>query len=374
MFMNKNSKIVITGSGGFIGRNLKIRLFEDGFSHVVSFDRANSVRDLAGILKGASCVFHLAGVNRPVDINEFKVGNVGLTQLLVETLDDLGEFPLIILTSSTQATKNNHYGESKLAAEEIVGSYAKAQQGKGIIIRLPNVFGKWCKPNYNSVVATFCHNVVNGLPLKINDASAELELVYIDDVCDTLLSCLNVVNDSRDYREVVPSYKATVGELASTIENFKESRNTLISRDVGSGLERALHASYLSYLTTDMFSYKLLSRKDPRGEFSEVLKTNSSGQFSVFTAFPGITRGGHYHHTKTEKFIVVSGVAKFRFRHVLSGEVHEIRTTGNEYEVVETVPGWAHDVTNIGETELIVLLWANEIFDKNKPDTVMCEL
>jgi UDP-2-acetamido-2,6-beta-L-arabino-hexul-4-ose reductase len=243
------------------------------------------------------------------------------------------------------------------------------------IYRLPNVFGKWSRPNYNSAIATFCHNVARNLPLTIHDPRARLRLVYIDDVIDTWLNGLSELSSqSRVFHEIHPVYESTVGEVAEVIEGFRNARATLMPGEVGAGFMRALYATYLSFVPPEDFAYSLTRHEDQRGVFVEMLRTQSAGQFSFFTAHPGITRGGHYHHTKSEKFLVIQGTARFRFRHVVSGEESTLEVRGEQSRVVETVPGWSHDITNIGDTELIVMLWANERFDRDKPDTVAMPL
>ena len=281
----------------------------------------------------------------------------------------------VIYTSSTQAGHDNPYGLSKLAAE---GALQTAALSHGIpvhIFRLPNVFGKWCKPNYNSAVATFCHNIARDLPITINDPAALLALVYVDDVIQAfaaLIDNMDVPVGADGFASIAPQYVTTVGELARQIKSFKDSRDTLMTDSVGTGMVRALYATYVSYLPTESFAYKVPQYGDPRGVFVEMLKTADSGQFSYFTAHPGITRGGHYHHSKTEKFLVIKGQARFRFRHMQTGQTHELNTSGETPQIVETVPGWTHDITNIGAEEMIVMLWANEIFDRARPDTFAC--
>lgn len=237
------------------------------------------------------------------------------------------------------------------------------------IYRLPNVFGKWCKPNYNSAVATFCYNVAHDLPIKINDPSSLIPLVYVDDVITDFLRVMDQ-RPEHGYRDVSPVYDITVGELARQLYEFKDSRTSLTMVPVGKGLIRALYSTYISYFTPEQFTYPLVKHEDARGVFVEMLKTHDSGQFSFFTAHPGVTRGGHYHHTKTEKFLVVKGAARFCFRHVESDEVYELNVSADNPEVVETIPGWSHDITNIGQDEMIVMLWANEVFDRQRPDTI----
>jgi UDP-2-acetamido-2,6-beta-L-arabino-hexul-4-ose reductase len=232
------------------------------------------------------------------------------------------------------------------------------------------VFGKWSRPNYNSAVATFCHNIARGLPIRVDDPSAPVRLIYIDDVVAEMQRFLDAPGQGTRFMESGPVYAITVGELARQIEAFRDVRNTLVSERVGTGLVRALYATYVSFLPREAFSYSVPKYGDARGVFVEMLKTPDCGQFSFFTAHPGITRGGHYHHTKSEKFLVIKGRARYRFRQLLTDETFEVDSHGDEPLVVETIPGWAHDITNIGDDELVVMLWANEIFDRQHPDTV----
>jgi UDP-2-acetamido-2,6-beta-L-arabino-hexul-4-ose reductase len=239
-----------------------------------------------------------------------------------------------------------------------------------VVFRLPGVFGKWCKPNYNSVVATFCNNIARDLPISINNRDVKLSLVYVDDVIDEFVSLILKHSAGYKYCEVYPMYEVTLGQLAGCIESFKYSRKSLVTEKVGHGFMRSLYATYISYLPPEKFTYELPVYSDPRGKFVEMLKTKDSGQFSYFTAHPGVTRGGHYHHTKSEKFLVIRGQALFRFRNVINGERYEVSVEGGVPRVVETIPGWTHDITNIGNEELVVMLWANEIFDRSNPDTI----
>ena len=239
-----------------------------------------------------------------------------------------------------------------------------------VLYRLANVFGKWSRPDYNSAVATFCHNIARGLPIRVDNPSAPVHLVYIDDVIAELLRFLSEPGQGARLAEAGPVYTTTVGELAHQIEAFRDVRSSLVTERVGTGLVRALYATYVSFLPPESFSYGVPKYSDARGMFVEMLKTPDCGQFSFFTAHPGITRGGHYHHTKTEKFLVIKGRAKYRFRHLITDETFQVDSHGDEPLVVETIPGWAHDITNTGDEELVVMLWANEIFDRQKPDTV----
>jgi UDP-2-acetamido-2,6-beta-L-arabino-hexul-4-ose reductase len=374
-------KVLITGANGFVGKNLQLHLAERRDVQVVCFTRADDVAQLPALLQGVDWVFHLAGVNRPQDPHEFVSGNVDLTQALCQAVGAMalttGKLVPIVYTSSAQAERDNPYGQSKRGAEDALLALARSHRVPVYIFRLPNVFGKWCKPNYNSAVATFCHNMARGLPLQINDPAAPVTLVYVDDVIERFVQLMDSADASVNadgFATVTPQYSTTVGELARQIEAFKNSRATLMIERVGTGLTRALYATYVSYLPVDLFAYAVPQHGDARGVFVEMLKTPDAGQFSYFTAHPGITRGGHYHHSKTEKFLVIKGQARFKFRHMQTGEAHELITTGEKPEIVETVPGWTHDITNIGSDEMIVMLWANEVFDRNRPDTFACAL
>ncbi len=360
--------IVVTGAEGFIGQNLCMMLSEQGYHHLIQAGKNTTRDELIDYLKTADFIFHLAGVNRPQHESEFEQGNAELTQFIVDTLVSLEKKTPMMLSSSTQAEHANPYGLSKLRAEQFVHQYAASTSAATYIYRLPNVFGKWCKPNYNSFVATFCHNIANDLPISINDPSASVTLVYIDDVCQSLIDLLKG-KTSPGWCQVQPEYSTTVGDVAALLNRFKDSRQTLVTENVGQGLTRALYSTYLSYFRPQQFCYSIPSYTDERGAFCEMLKTPSAGQFSFFSAHPGITRGGHYHHTKNEKFLVIKGKALFKFEHMISGECYALEASGSAPMIVETVPGWSHDITNIGDDELLVMLWANEVFDRSAPDT-----
>ena len=369
--------VVITGADGFIGKNLSLRLAELGYADVVGITRAMPQQAAQQALATASFVFHLGGVNRPQDPADFATGNAGLTQTVCDALATAKNHVPMLLASSMQALQDNPYGRSKLAAEDSVRGYGAATGAAVHIFRLPNVFGKWCKPNYNSAVATFCHNITRSLPIQINDPAAPVTLVYVDDLIERFVQLMDGADaalDAGGFATVGPQYTTTVGELARQIQAFKDSRATLMTERVGAGLVRALYATYVSYLPVELFAYPVPQHGDPRGVFVEMLKTPDSGQFSYFTAHPGITRGGHYHHSKTEKFLVIKGQARFKFRHMQTGQAHELVTSGEKPKIVETVPGWTHDITNIGADEMIVMLWANEVFDRARPDTFACPL
>lgn len=374
-------KVLVTGADGFIGQNLLQHLAERADVEVVRFTRANASTELPKLLGDVAFVFHLAGVNRPENPQEFVTGNADLTAELVRAVEAemqaRGREIPIVYTSSTQAARDNPYGSSKRAAEAALQSFAVRTGAAAHVFRLPNVFGKWCRPNYNSAVATFCHNIARGLPIQVNDPAAPLTLVYVDDVVARFIQLMDGADaacDAEGFATVAPQYTTTVGELAAHLEGFRASRDTLLVERVGTGFLRALYATYVSHLPPESFAYPVPMHGDARGVFVEMLKTRDSGQFSYFTAHPGVTRGGHYHHTKTEKFLVIKGRACFRFRHMQTGETHELVTEGSRAEIVETVPGWTHDITNIGEDELVVMLWANEVFDRARPDTYACAL
>lgn len=373
-----NCRVLVTGASGFIGKNLVVRLNELSNVSVTTFVRSDEAARLPELVAQADAVVHLAGENRPADEAAFAQVNAGLTSALCNAIQhevgSTGRHVPLVLASSTQAERDNPYGRSKLAAEEAVQALSKATGNPCVIFRLPGVFGKWCKPNYNSVVATFCYNISRDLPIQINDATASLRVVYVDDVVTGLLAALEAPVSGCVTAKVEPEYTTTLGELANQILAFGDCRTTLMTERVGMGFVRALYATYISYLPSDKFSYQVTQHADPRGVFVEMLKTPDSGQFSYFTAHPGITRGGHYHHTKTEKFLVIRGEALFRFRHLLTNELVELRTSGGTPQVVDTIPGWTHDITNVGDDVMVVMLWANENFDRQKPDTVISKV
>ncbi|CAN1724575.1 UDP-2-acetamido-2,6-beta-L-arabino-hexul-4-ose reductase [Hyphomicrobium sp. 1Nfss2.1] len=370
-------KVLVTGANGFIGRNLCRRLTERADIEVVSFTSEDAIQVLPERLLGIDFVVHLAGANRPSDPSDFMVSNHALTELLCDAVAResraTGRKIPILFASSIQAERNDSpYAQSKRAAEQVLLAASEEHAIPVHIFRLPNVFGKWCRPNYNSVVATFCWNIARGLPIDIRDPNAPLTLVYIDDVVERFIQLLDgspAAVDANAFELIGPQYQTTVGRLADHIREFRESRTTLTAPQVGTGFLRGLNATYLSYLPEEDFAYPLKEYADARGKFVEVLKTPENGQFSYFTAVPGVTRGGHYHHTKAEKFLVLKGRARFRLRHILDGREREVVTSGEQSQIVEIVPGWAHDITNIGTDELIVMLWANEVFDPQRPDT-----
>jgi UDP-2-acetamido-2,6-beta-L-arabino-hexul-4-ose reductase len=319
-------------------------------------------------------IFHLAGANRPEDDGEYLRSNRDYSAWVAEAVADGGRKPLIVHSSSAKVLDETDYGRSKRAGEQILLDLAAAQHATVSIWRLPNLCGKWGRPNYNSVVATFCHNAARGLPLRIDDPAAPVSLLYIDDLVDQWLPLIADPPVTSGIVEPQKVYHTTVGELSDLIQAFADSRAQGTICEVGTGLTRALYATFIASLPARQASYRLGAHTDARGTFVEVLKTPASGQFSYFTAHPGVTRGGHYHHTKIEKFLVAHGTGRFRFRHVLSGEYFELTSSAGEPLIIETIPGWAHDVTNVGEDELVVLSWANEQFDPERPDTIQMPL
>lgn len=363
-------RVAITGARGFIARNLRVRIRELGHDDVVEISHDIDDSELRNSLAGVELVYHLSGVNRPEDPAEFSTGNVGFTERLCAALAEVAPEAALVFTSSTQAALDNPYGHSKKAAENVMLAHGAATGASVAIYRLTNVFGKWSRPNYNSAVATFCHNVARDLPITVSDPSAPLRLIYIDDVAQAFLRQLDPSTRERGFVEAGPVYETTVGEVADLIRTFRDSRESLVTERVGAGLIRALYSTYVAALPPERFSYQVPIHSDTRGSFVEMLKTPDCGQFSFFTAHPGVTRGEHYHHSKTEKFLVIQGVAEFGFRHIETGATHVITTRGDTPEIVETVPGWTHNITNTGDELMIVMLWANEIFDRERPDTI----
>jgi UDP-2-acetamido-2,6-beta-L-arabino-hexul-4-ose reductase len=362
-------KVLITGADGFIGKNLRARLSTHSDIEVLGFTRHDEPARLADLVRQCDAVVHLAGENRPPSPDRFEAVNVGLTKALLDALSQHNHSVAILFSSSTQAAQDNAYGRSKRDAETLLEAHAARSQHPVAIYRLPGVFGKWARPNYNSVVATFCHNIATGLPIQVDNPATEISLVYIDDVVDEFVRALRLPWQGLVRNEIQPLYRTSVGDLAQRIHHFHSSRPELQVDRVGTGFTRALYATYVSYLPQATHAYPLTEYADPRGVFVEFLKTPDAGQFSYFTSQPGITRGGHFHDTKTEMFLVVQGEAVFGFRHVLTGEVHSIRVSGTTPTVVQTIPGWAHDITNVGTGQLIAFLWANEVFDRTRPDT-----
>ena len=366
-------KILITGANGFIGKNLQQKLVEREHE-VLCFTRNSEIDSLKKYIKDIDLIFHLAGENRPEDESQFFENNSKFTKNLCDFLKLEEKKVPIIFSSSTQVLAGNAYGKSKLEAETYLKNLHDKKGNPVIIYRLPNIFGKWSKPNYNSVVATFCHNISHNKKIKIDDEDKFISLFYIDDLLELFINDMNSSIEGYLKKEIPNTYKITLGELANLISEFSQYDNLAAIGEVGDGFKRALYSTFLSFLDKKDFSYKLDVNKDNRGIFVEVLKTKNSGQFSFLTAKPGITRGQHYHHSKNEKFIVCKGEAEFSFKNLLNDDSFQIKTSGDTPEVVQTIPGWIHNIKNIGNDDLIVLLWANEIFDNNNPDTFFAEV
>ena len=361
--------IAVTGASGFVGRNLIVRLGELGHE-IHAIDRNTPAAAMRSAIAASDAVFHLAGANRVADPADFIRVNRDYTASIADAIVEGGRRPLVVFSSSRRATDGSDYGMSKRAGEEVMLRLAEQGAAEVLICRLPNIFGKWARPDHNSVVATFCHRLARGLPIEIHDPAAALSLAYIDDLIDQWCRLIAAPLEGPWREAVLPQYHTTVGEVADLIQGFATSRALGNIGQVGTGLERALYATFVSHLPEEAFSYPLTAHVDQRGSFSELLRTPNCGQFSWFTAHAGVTRGGHYHHSKVEKFVIVRGEALFRFRHILSGATREIRASAATPVVIETIPGWAHDVTNVGDDEMISLIWANEVFDRARPDTV----
>jgi len=368
-------KVLITGAKGFIGKNLIAELKNRGYAGIFEFDKDTNPALLDGYCKEADFVIHLAGVNRPKEESEFMKGNFGFTEKLLTLLKKHNNVCPIAASSSIQAALDNPYGKSKKAGEELVLEHGKQTGAKVLIYRFPNIFGKWCKPNYNSAVATFCHNIAHNLPITVNDPNAMLNLVYIDDVVAELIHALEGrENKKGDFCEVSVSYKVTLGEIANLIYSFKKSREECSVPDMSDNFTKKLYSTYLSHLPESKFSYALKMNADNRGSFTEFIKTPDRGQVSVNISKPGITKGNHWHHTKCEKFLVVSGKGVIRFRQVESDKVLEYFVSGDKLEVVDIPVGYTHNIENLGDVDMVTIMWANESFDPEKPDTHYLEV
>lgn len=381
--MKQNMKILVTGAKGFIGKNLiatlnNIRMEKDrsfGLSKdlvIYEYDIESSEDLLDDYCADCDFVFHLAGINRPKEQSEFMTGNYGFTSTLLNTLKKYKNTCPIMISSSIQAKLDNPYGCSKKAGEDLIFSYGKETGAKIYVYRYPNVFGKWCRPNYNSAVATFCHNIAHNLPIQVNDPSVIMNLVYIDDVVMELIAALNgnVHMNEEGFCVIPVVHTITLGEIVKLLYSFRDSRNTLSIPDMTEdGFAKKLYATYLSYLPTDQFSYPLKMNVDERGSFTEILRTSDRGQFSVNISKPGITKGEHWHHTKNEKFVVVSGKGVIQFRRIDSDEIIEYHVNGEKIEVVDIPTGYTHNIINEGDTDLITFMWCSECFDPQKPDT-----
>lgn len=368
-------KILVTGAKGFVGKNLVAQLKNLGYNEIYEYDREAEEKLLYDYTKECDFVYHLAGVNRPQSEEEYMEGNYGFTRKLIEALIQNENRAPILYASSIQAELDNPYGRSKKAAEDLLFEFQKSHGNKVLVYRLSNLFGKWSRPNYNSVVATFCYNIANDLPIEIRDPNAVLRLVYIDDVVDEFIRAMNGQETRKgQFCEIPRAYTIRLGDLAEMIYSFKQAREDLSVPKLSDEFVKKLHATYLSYLPKDKFGYKLKMNVDHRGSFTEFLKTPDRGQISINIIKPGIVKGNHWHNTKNEKFLVVSGKGVIRLRRVDSSEVIEYHVSGEELQVVDIPPGYTHNIENTGDADMVVIIWANEPFDPDKPDTYYLEV
>lgn len=368
-------KILVTGAKGFVGKNLVAELKNRGYNEVFECDINTTSEELMQYTQECEFVFHLAGVNRPEKEDDFMKGNFGFTSVLLNNLKENNNKSPILITSSIQAKLDNPYGKSKKAGEDLMFSYAKETGTKVYVYRLTNLFGKWSRPNYNSVVATFCNNTAKGLPIKINDSNVILNLAYIDDVLEEFINAMNDKASIKDNYGYIPvTYTVKLGEIAEVITKFKNSRDNLQIPNMKNEFEKKLYSTYLSYLPENEFGYPVKMNVDNRGSFTELFKTEERGQVSVNISKPGIVKGNHWHHTKNEKFVVVFGQGMIKFRKIDSDEVIEYKVSGEKLEVIDIPCGYTHNIENIGDTDMVTIMWANEIFNPEKPDTYFMEV
>ncbi len=366
--------ILITGAGGFVGRNLVATLHAMGCKDLLLFEKDDTVDTLADYCRRAAFVVHLAGINRPKDPSEFYSGNAGLTDTMLHLLAESGNKAPVLVTSSIQAALDNDYGKSKKQAEDAIFAHGETTGAPVYVFRMEGVFGKWCRPNYNSVVATFCHNIARGLPIEVRDPAYELPLVYIDDVVACILDAMqnhHAERDTEGYCRIHPVHRVTLGHLAELIEGFAEARKGSLEVPylAPGSFEKKLYSTYLSYLPTDQFAYDLNMHCDDRGSFTEALRSPERGQVSVNISKPGIVKGNHWHHTKNEKFLVVQGEGVIRFRRIDCEEIIEYHVSGKKLQVVDIPCGYTHNIENVGSEDMVTVMWANECFDPDHPDT-----
>lgn len=362
--------ILVTGSNGFVGKNMVAELEANTEHTLFKFDINNTMEELEEWVQKTDFIYHFAGVNRPKQESEFMEGNYGLTSDLLDLLVKYNNKAPIVLSSSIQAAYDNPYGESKKAGEDLLFEYGKEHNVPVYVYRFANLFGKWSRPNYNTVVATFCHKIARGEEISVNDPSAPLELCYIDDVMDEMKLALDGNPHTRDgYCYVPVTHQTTVGEIADLIQSFDQNRSDLFVPNQQEPLAKKLYATYLSFLPKDQFGYELKMNIDDRGYFTEFLKSPERGQVSINYAKPGITKGQHWHHTKNEKFLVVYGTGVIRFRRYGEQEVIEYPVSGEKLQVIDIPTGYTHNIENTGNTDMITVMWANEVFDPNSPDT-----
>jgi UDP-2-acetamido-2,6-beta-L-arabino-hexul-4-ose reductase len=364
-------KILVTGANGFVGKNLVCELRNRGYEDLCLYDIDTEESLLDSFTKDCGFVFHLAGVNRPKEEKEFMEGNFGFTSTLLASLKKHNNTCPVLITSSIQAALDNPYGKSKKAGEDLLFSYGDETGAPVYVYRLPNVFGKWCRPNYNSAIATFCYNIARDLPITVNDPEVVMNLVYIDDVVQAFLAALKGdVTKENGFCKVCTVHTVKLGRIVELLKAFRESRTSLSVPDMSDGFEKVLYSTYLSYLPDDRFSYPLKMNTDNRGSFTEIIRTAERGQFSVNISKPGITKGNHWHHTKNEKFLVVSGKGLIQFRKIGTEKVIDCHVSGEKLEVVDIPPGYTHNIINLGDEDMVTFMWANEPFNPEKPDTI----
>jgi UDP-2-acetamido-2,6-beta-L-arabino-hexul-4-ose reductase len=368
-------KILVTGAKGFIGKNLISELKNQKYTDIYEYDIDSTQDDLDRFSSNCEFVFHLAGINRPKDQSEFLTGNFGFTSILLDNLKKNNNKAPIMLASSIQASQDNPYGLSKKAGENLLFDYGIKNQVKTLIYRFPNVFGKWCRPNYNSAVATFSYNIANNLPITVNDPNVIMNLIYIDDLVNEMINALKGSENRKDqFCYVEPVHVIKLGEIVDLLNSFKTSRETRSIPSTEDPFTKKLYSNYLSYLPKDQFSYDLKMNIDHRGSFTEFIKTPDRGQISINISKPGITKGNHWHHTKTEKFLVVSGNGVIRFRKIDEIDIIEYHVSGDKLQVVDIPPGYTHNIENLGKTDMVTVMWANEKFDPERPDTIFVEV
>ena len=360
-------KILVTGANGFIGKNLVCHLKERGHQ-ILPFVRGNAIEDLRAYLKEADFVVHLAGVNRPLKEEEFAEGNVGLTKTLIEEMEKAGRKTPIFFSSSTQAELDNPYGRSKKAAEDLILSYGRKTGAPVYVRRLCNVYGKWCRPNYNSAIATWCFNLAHGLPIEVNEVASPTPFAYADDVCEEIASLIES-GGAQGIGVLKMTNEAAPREIASILRSFEEGRRKHEAPSLDSPFKAKLYATYVSYLDGNGLTMELDSHADDRGLFAEVLRSDGAGQISVNVIRPGVAKGNHYHHTKSEKFLVVSGECATALKPVFGGKAVSYLTSGDDLKAIDIPPGWAHSIRNVGKKDAVVLMWASEPFDPDRPDT-----
>ncbi|ANQ53653.1 capsular polysaccharide biosynthesis protein CapF [Thermosipho sp. 1070] len=368
-------KILVTGAKGFIGKNLVVELKNRGYEEIFEYDKDTGKDLLEKYARECNFVYHLAGVNRPKNEKEFMEGNFGFISELLNLLKKYNNKSPILMTSSIQAERDNPYGKSKKAGEDLLFNYSAETGAKVLIYRLPNVFGKWSRPNYNSAIATFCYNISRDLPIKVNDPNVVLTLVYIDDVVNEFINALESRETKRGkFCEVPVKYTKKLGEIVDLLYSFKKSREEKNIPDMSDEFTKKLYSTYLSFLPENKFSYELKMNIDHRGSFTEFIRTIDRGQISVNIIKPGVVKGNHWHHTKNEKFLVVSGKGVIRLRKINSDKVIKYYVSGDKLEVIDIPPGYTHNIENIGSTDLVTIIWANELFDPEKPDTYYLEV